>query len=69
MGHHDCGMGGLKADDMIRTMKKEEFLKKRSIPLSTLEYDVQDWSKGFSNVDSVLHVVWMLLSITHFYLK
>ena len=29
IGHHDCGMGGLKADAMIELIREEGFLKKR----------------------------------------
>ena len=58
IGHHDCGMGGLKADDMIPNMKKRGVTQKT---LDTLEYsgiNVQSWLKGFSNVeDSVAHSV------------
>lgn len=58
IGHHDCGMGGLKADDMVSNMKKRGVTQKT---LDTLEYsgiDVQMWLKGFSNVEeSVAHSV------------
>ena len=58
IGHHDCGMGGLKADDMISNMKKRGVTQKT---LDTLEYsgiDVQKWLKGFSKVEeSVAHSV------------
>ena len=58
IGHHDCGMGGLKADDMIPNMKKRGVTQKT---LDTLEYsgiNVQNWLKGFSKVEeSVAHSV------------
>ena len=58
IGHHDCGMGGLKADDMIPNMKKRGVTQKT---LDTLEYsgiNVQSWLKGFSKVEeSVEHSV------------
>jgi carbonic anhydrase len=58
IGHHDCGMGGLKADDMIPNMKKRGVTQKT---FDTLEYsgiNVQNWLKGFSKVeDSVEHSV------------
>lgn len=58
IGHHDCGMGGLKANEMIENMKargvKEETLE-------TIEYsgiDVRKWLRGFSKVeDSVANSV------------
>ena len=61
IGHHDCGMGGLKADDMIPNMKERGISQKT---LETLEYsgiDVQKWLRGFSNVEeSVAHSVNMI---------
>ena len=58
IGHHDCGMGALKAEDMISNMKKRGVTQKT---LDTLEYsgiDVQKWLKGFSSVEeSVAHSV------------
>ncbi|WP_338453342.1 carbonic anhydrase [Niallia oryzisoli] len=51
IGHHDCGMGGLKADDIIPNMLERGVSQKT---LDTLEYsgiDVQKWLKGFSNVE------------------
>nr|WP_295971266.1 carbonic anhydrase [uncultured Bacillus sp.] len=51
IGHHDCGMGGLKADEMIQNMKK---LGVKDETLETLEYsgiDVKKWLKGFSKVE------------------
>ena len=58
IGHHDCGMGGLKADDMISNMKNRGVTQKT---LDTLEYsgiDVQKWLKGFDKVEeSVAHSV------------
>jgi carbonic anhydrase len=58
IGHHDCGMGGLKADDMIDNMK-ERGVKEET--LETIEYsgiDVKKWLRGFSKVeDSVANSV------------
>jgi len=58
IGHHDCGMGGLKADDIIPNMKKRGVSQKT---LDTLEYsgiDVQKWLRGFNKVEeSVAHSV------------
>ena len=36
IGHHDCGMGGLKANEMIELMKKGVSHKRHWIRLSTL---------------------------------
>ena len=58
IGHHDCGMGGLKADEMISLMKERGVSQET---LDTLEYsgiDFQNWLKGFSSVEeSVAHSV------------
>lgn len=58
IGHHDCGMGGLKANEMIAQMKERGVSQET---LDTLEYsgiDFQNWLKGFSKVeDSVAHSV------------
>jgi len=58
IGHHDCGMGGLKADDLIGLMKGRGVSQET---LNTLEYsgiDFENWLKGFSQVeDSVAHSV------------
>jgi carbonic anhydrase len=58
IGHHDCGMAGLKADPIIEKMK-ERGVKEETI--NTLSYsgiDVSAWLKGFDNViDSVSHSV------------
>jgi carbonic anhydrase len=58
IGHHDCGMGGLKADDIIENMKERGV---REEVLETLGYsgiDVKKWMRGFSKVeDSVSNSV------------
>ena len=58
IGHYDCGMNGLKADDMIENMKERGVSEET---LDTLEYsgiNVQKWLKGFSKVeDSVKNSV------------
>ncbi len=58
IGHHDCGMGGLKAEDMIKCMKERGVQDEM---LDTLEYsgiDVKKWLRGFSKVeDSVANSV------------
>jgi carbonic anhydrase len=50
IGHYDCGMGGLKADDMISNMKNRGVNQET---LDTLEYsgiNVKKWLKGFDSV-------------------
>ena len=50
IGHYDCGMGGLKADDMIHNMKNRGVNQET---LDTLEYsgiNVKKWLKGFDSV-------------------
>lgn len=58
IGHYDCGMSGMKADDVIKNMY-EKGIKKETI--DTLNYSgikVNEWLRGFENVhESVLHSV------------
>jgi carbonic anhydrase len=58
IGHHDCGMSGMKPDIVIDEMKKRGVSEET---LGTLNYsgiDVQEWLHGFDNVsDSVAHSV------------
>ena len=51
IGHHDCGMSGLKADDMIEKMKGRGV---KDETLETLDYsgiNVQKWLRGFTKVE------------------
>ncbi|UII55303.1 carbonic anhydrase [Cytobacillus spongiae] len=58
IGHHDCGMSGMKADTVIDSMKKRGITE---ATLNTVNYsgvDVNAWLSGFDNVcDSVGHSV------------
>jgi carbonic anhydrase len=58
IGHHDCGMSGMKPDIVIGEMKNRGVSEET---LNTLNYsgiDVQEWLHGFDNVsDSVAHSV------------
>lgn len=58
IGHYDCGMSGMKADDVIENMY-DRGIKKETI--DTLNYsgiNVNEWLKGFENVhESVSHSV------------
>lgn len=61
IGHYDCGMSGMKAEDMIASMK-ERGIKEET--LETLIYsgiDVNKWLHGFDDVsESVKHSVEMI---------
>lgn len=61
IGHYDCGMGGLKADDMIINMKNRGVHQET---LNTIEYsgiNVKKWLRGFDNVqESVRNSVNMI---------
>lgn len=61
IGHRDCGMSGMKADEMIAKMK-ERGIKEET--LETLTYsgiDVTKWLHGFDDVyESVNHSVNMI---------
>lgn len=61
IGHYDCGMSGMKAEDMIASMK-ERGIKEET--LETLIYsgiDVNKWLHGFDDVsESVKHSVDMI---------
>lgn len=61
IGHHDCGMSGMKAEKMIESMKD------RGVKDGTLEMlnysgiDVEKWLEGFTSVEeSVSHSVEMI---------
>lgn len=58
IGHHDCGMSGMKAEVVIEEMKKRGIEEKT---IKTLKYsgvDVEGWLHGFDSVeDSVSHSV------------
>lgn len=61
IGHHDCGMSGMRADMVIEKMK-ERGIKEETLQM--LDYsgiDVQEWLKGFNHVsESVAHSVEMI---------
>lgn len=58
IGHYDCGMGALKADDMIANMKERGVSEET---LTTLEFtgiDFHKWLHGFDDVtETVAHSV------------
>ncbi|RDU36116.1 carbonic anhydrase [Neobacillus piezotolerans] len=61
IGHHDCGMSGMKADPVIESMKERGVTEET---LETLNYsgiNINQWLHGFENVsDSVKHSVEMI---------
>ncbi|PLR79426.1 carbonic anhydrase [Bacillus sp. V3-13] len=58
IGHHDCGMSGIRAENVMEKMM-ERGVKKET--LETLGYsgiDISEWLHGFNNVsESVAHSV------------
>lgn len=61
IGHHDCGMSGMKAEDMIDSMK-ERGIKAETLEMLTYSgIEVEKWLQGFISVsDSVRHSVDMI---------
>lgn len=61
IGHHDCGMSGMKADTVVSSMKERGITDDA---LDTMTYSgiaADDWLRGFENVeDSVSHSVHMV---------
>jgi carbonic anhydrase len=61
IGHHDCGMAGMKAEDMLSSMK-DRGIKEETIDMLTYSgIDVEKWLQGFKDVsESVSHSVDMI---------
>jgi carbonic anhydrase len=58
IGHHDCGMSGMKADVMLDEMNRRGIDEKVFKTLNYSGVDVDNWLHGFDNVtDSVAHSV------------
>lgn len=58
IGHHDCGMSGLRADKMIAKMKKRGVKEETLETLSYSGIEFKEWLKGFKDVtESVAHSV------------
>lgn len=61
IGHHDCGMSGMKPEGIMENMRKRG---KSEAALDTITYsgvDVREWLKGFDDVEeSVAHSVRMV---------
>ncbi|WP_077214325.1 beta-class carbonic anhydrase [Bacillus dakarensis] len=61
IGHHDCGMSGMKADVMIESMKERGINEEVLEMLNYSGVDVNGWLEGFSSVsESVSHSVEMI---------
>src|SRR5690554_2412695 len=61
VGHHDCGMAGMKADVMIEQMKKRGINEDIIEFLDYSRIDVCNWLEGFRCVrESVRHSVEMI---------
>lgn len=52
VGHTDCGVQGLNADQIIDTLLKRGVEKKQIETLSYLGIDFESWLKGFDTVES-----------------
>lgn len=61
IGHHDCGMAGMKAEDMLSSMR-DRGIKEETIDMLTYSgIDVEKWLQGFKDVsESVSHSVDMI---------
>lgn len=61
IGHRDCGMGALKAENIVAKMKDRGI---KDVTLNTLSYsgiNINEWLHGFDNVsESVAHSVDMI---------
>jgi carbonic anhydrase len=61
IGHHDCGMSGMKADTVIESMKERGISDDALDSLTYSGIEVKDWLRGFEKVeDSVAHSVHMV---------
>ncbi|MDZ5472619.1 carbonic anhydrase [Bacillus sp. 31A1R] len=61
IGHHDCGMSGLKADSVLDKMKERGITDETFQMLEYSGIDVNEWLKGFNHVsESVAHSVKMI---------
>lgn len=61
IGHHDCGMSGMKPEPVIESMKERGITDETFATLSYSGIDIKQWLQGFENVnDSVAHSVDMI---------
>ncbi len=58
IGHHDCGMSGMKPEGIMREMKKRGISEETFDTLTYAGINFQEWLHGFENVNtSVAHSV------------
>ncbi|WP_040207537.1 beta-class carbonic anhydrase [Neobacillus jeddahensis] len=58
IAHHDCGMSGLKAEPVIKTMQQRGISEETINTLTYSGIDIKQWLHGFDNVkESVEHSV------------
>ncbi|MFZ7944991.1 beta-class carbonic anhydrase [Neobacillus sp. 19] len=58
VGHHDCGMSGMKPEPVIESMKDRGISDETFETLSYSGIDIKQWLQGFENVsESVAHSV------------
>jgi carbonic anhydrase len=58
IGHHDCGMSGMKAEPVIEKMKLNGVKEETFETLAYAGVNVSEWFEGFTSVkDSVAHSV------------
>ncbi|PLR84464.1 carbonic anhydrase [Bacillus canaveralius] len=58
IGHHDCGMSGIKAENVMGKMRERGIKKEMLETLAYSGINIADWLHGFNNVsESVAHSV------------
>jgi len=61
IGHHDCGMAGMKAESILSSMKERGITEETLEMLTYSGIDVEKWLQGFKDVtESVSHSVSMI---------
>ncbi|WP_409270997.1 beta-class carbonic anhydrase [Neobacillus sp. SCS-31] len=61
IGHHDCGMSGMKPEPVIESMKERGVAQETLDQLNYSGININQWLHGFDNVtDSVKHSVDMI---------
>jgi len=51
IGHHDCGMASLNADEIIKKMKEKGIADERIDMLNRAGIDISQWLTGFKSVE------------------
>ncbi|MBU8879858.1 carbonic anhydrase [Bacillus sp. FJAT-29790] len=61
IGHHDCGMSGMKPDGILEKMRQRGISDEALDTVTYSGIELNDWLKGFENVkESVEHSVHMV---------